>query len=109
MGMYLLGGYCKYLLEMGVLDKQFFYSPEGNCFRSFLLVYSMNKMLKNAIAPIQAWLMSQGRCVGCGKPLSEGKSVKHKHGTKKVTCSCGRIFIYDPKKKTHRRALLEEV
>jgi len=66
-------------------------------------------MLKNAIAPIQAWLLSQGRCVGCGKPLTEGKSEKHEHDTKKVTCQCGRIYIYNPKTKTHRRALLNEV
>ena len=66
-------------------------------------------MLKNAIVPIQAWLLSQGRCVGCGKPLAAGKSVKGKIQTKKVTCSCGRIFIYNLKTKKYRRALLEEV
>jgi predicted nucleic acid-binding Zn-ribbon protein len=65
-------------------------------------------MFKNVIAPIQAWLLSQGRCVGCGKELSIGKKVK-RNGTEKVTCSCGRIFIYDPKTKKYRRALLEEV
>jgi predicted nucleic acid-binding Zn-ribbon protein len=66
-------------------------------------------MLKNLIAPIQAWLLSQGRCVGCGKPLSEGKKEKHEKDTERVTCYCGRIFIYDPKNKKYRRALLEEV
>ncbi len=66
-------------------------------------------MLKNVIAPIQAWLISQGRCVGDGKPLTDGKREKRKDGTEKVTCSCGRIFIYDPKTKKYRRALLEEV
>jgi DNA-directed RNA polymerase subunit RPC12/RpoP len=66
-------------------------------------------MLKNVIAPIQAWLMSQGRCVACGKPLSEGKKANHVEGTKKVTCSCGRIFVYNPKTKQYRRALLDEV
>lgn len=65
-------------------------------------------MFKNVIAPIQAWLLSQGRCVGCGKELSLGKKEK-RDGTEKVTCSCGRIFIYDPKNKKYRRALLEEV
>ena len=57
-------------------------------------------MFKNVIAPIQAWLLSQGRCVGCGKELS---------GKEKVTCSCGRIFVYDKKMEKYRRALLEEV
>jgi hypothetical protein len=65
-------------------------------------------MFKNVVAPIQAWLMSQGRCVGCGKDLAEGKSIKHKYG-KKVTCSCGRIFIYNSKNKRYRRALIEEI
>jgi len=66
-------------------------------------------VFKNVIAPIQAWLLSQGRCVGEGKPLSDGKKEKQKDGTEKITCSCGRIFIYDPKAKKYRRALLEEV
>jgi len=66
-------------------------------------------MFKNVIAPIQAWLLSQGRCVGCGKPLSQGKKEKHVRGTEKVICSCGRIYIYNPKTKTYRRALLSEV
>jgi RNase P subunit RPR2 len=66
-------------------------------------------MFKNIIAPIQAWLLSQGRCVGCGKPLSSGKKENHRGGMLKVTCSCGRIFIYNPKTNTYRRALLDEV
>ena len=65
-------------------------------------------MFKNVISPIQAWLLSQGKCVGCGKLLSNGKKAKHAKGTK-VTCNCGRIFIQDPKTKKYRRALLEEV
>lgn len=66
-------------------------------------------MFKNIIAPIQAWLLSQGRCVGCGTPLDNGKSEDREDGTKKVTCKCGRIFIYNPKKDSYRRALFEEV
>lgn len=66
-------------------------------------------MFKNVIAPIQAWLLSQGRCVGCGRPLTEGKKIERRDATEKVTCACGRIFIYDPKTKKYRRALLEEV
>jgi hypothetical protein len=65
-------------------------------------------MLKNAIAPIQAWLLSQDRCVGCGKDLNQGKSAKHPKGMK-VTCSCGRIFIKNLETGKHRRALIEEV
>ncbi len=66
-------------------------------------------MFKNIIAPVQAWLLSRGQCVGCGMPLKKGKRVKRKDGTEKVTCKCGRIFIYDPKTKKYRRALFEEV
>lgn len=65
-------------------------------------------MFKNVVSPIQAWLLSQGRCVGCGKDLTLGKVQNHPKG-KKVTCSCGRIFILDPINKRYRRALLEEV
>ena len=66
-------------------------------------------MLKNVIAPIQAWFLSQGRCVGCGKPLTGGKKEKQRDGTEKVICECGRIFIHNSKTKKYRRALLEEV
>lgn len=64
-------------------------------------------MFKTVIAPIQAWLLSQKRCVGCGTDLSEGTSKKTKFG-EQVTCKkCGRIFI--KKEGKYRRALLEEV
>ena len=66
-------------------------------------------MFKNVIAPIQAWLLSQGRCVGCGRELKLGKTVKLKDSTNKITCSCGRMFIHNPKTGSYRRALLEEV
>ncbi|HJX59175.1 hypothetical protein A2V61_03610 [Candidatus Woesebacteria bacterium RBG_19FT_COMBO_47_8] len=66
-------------------------------------------MFKNVIAPIQAWLLSQGRCVGCGRELSLAKKENRRDGTQKATCACGRIFIFDPKTKRYRRALLEEV
>jgi hypothetical protein len=63
-------------------------------------------MIKNVIAPIQAWLLSQGRCVGCSVPLAKGKHAKHKDG-EKITCNCGRIYIKDTK--SYRRALVSEV
>jgi len=66
-------------------------------------------MFKNVIAPIQAWLMSQGKCVADGKPLTLGKKTKRKDGTFKVIHSCGRIYIFNSKTKKYRRALLEEV
>ena len=58
---------------------------------------------------MQAYLLSQGRCVGCGTSLSTGKTKKHPKGIQ-VTCTkCGRIFIQDTKTKKYRRALIEEV
>lgn len=66
-------------------------------------------MFKNIIAPVQAWLLSRGQCVGCGMPLVKGKREKHREDVEKVICKCGRIFIYDTKTKKYRRALFEEV
>ena len=66
-------------------------------------------MFKNVISPIQAWLISQNRCVGCGLPLSKGKKSKGKKGQEKTTCNCGRIFIFDKSTKKFRRALFEGV
>lgn len=66
-------------------------------------------MIRHAIAPIQAWLLSQNRCVGCGMPLSQGKHTKGKGGVETVTCKCKRIYMFDSKTAKYRRALLEEV
>jgi len=66
-------------------------------------------MFKKIIAPIQAWLLSQGKCVGCGMSLSKGEREDRGDGTEKVICKCGRIFIYNKKTKKYRRALFEEV
>lgn len=66
-------------------------------------------MFKNIIAPVQAWLLAKGQCVGCGTPLSKGLRSKGKDGQDKVVCKCGRIFMHNPKTKKYRRALFEEV
>jgi predicted nucleic acid-binding Zn-ribbon protein len=67
-------------------------------------------MLKNVIAPIQAWLLTQGRCVACGRHLNTQSIKKRKNkNEEQVNCACGRIFILDPKTKNYRRALLSEV
>lgn len=66
-------------------------------------------MFKNVIAPVQAWLMSRGQCVGCGMPLTKAKHIANNDGTQKVTCKCGRIYMYDSKTSKYRRALFEEV
>jgi hypothetical protein len=66
-------------------------------------------MFKNIISPVQAWLLSQGRCVGCGLSLEEGKKENNEDGLEKITCKCGRIYMYDTKTKRFRRAKLQEV
>jgi len=66
-------------------------------------------MFKNIIAPIQAWLLVTGKCVGCGKLLSKAQRINRGDGTEKVVCKCGRIFIFDKKTKKYRRALVKEV
>lgn len=66
-------------------------------------------MFKNVIAPIQTWLLGKGQCVGCGMPLSKGVRISKDKTSEKVTCKCGRIFIYDKNGKTYRRALFSEV
>jgi hypothetical protein len=62
-------------------------------------------MFKNMLAPVQAWLLSQGKCVGCGKPLDKKEGV----GLQRVTCICGRVYMYDSESHTHRRATFDEI
>lgn len=66
-------------------------------------------MLKSVIAPIQAWLLSRGQCVGCGTAMTKGKKEKRNAESDKITCKCGRIFIYEHKTQKYRRALFSEV
>lgn len=65
-------------------------------------------MLKNVIAPIQAWLLSRGQCVGCGMPLSKAEHKPAGEGQELVTCKCGRVFMYGTTTQKYRRALVEE-
>lgn len=58
-------------------------------------------------APLQRWLLGRDRCVGCGRPLQQGKR-KRKNGVFLVTCHCRRIFVFDPKQDSFRRALFQE-
>jgi len=66
-------------------------------------------MFKNVIAPVQTWLLLHGQCVGCGKSLSKATKIPLNSESEKATCQCGRIFIFDLKKRCYRRALFEEV
>lgn len=64
-------------------------------------------MFKNIISPVQAWLLSQGRCMGCGNSIRNGKKVKLTAGEYEITCKkCGRIFILNIQTGHYRRAPL---
>lgn len=65
-----------------------------------------SSLVKQAIAPIQMWLLSQNRCVGCGKDITGFKHNKHPKG-EIVTCDCGRSYIKE--KDSYRRALQSEI
>jgi hypothetical protein len=62
-------------------------------------------MLKNIIAPVQAWLLSQGRCVGCGRDLPKKEGT----GFVRVDCECKRIYMYDVQANKYRRATINEI
>lgn len=62
-------------------------------------------MLKNIISPVQAWLLSQGRCVGCGRELQKPKGKDYT----RIDCQCGRIYMYDALGKRYRRATVDEI
>lgn len=67
-------------------------------------------MFKNIIGPVQAWLLSQGRCVGCGAPLAKSNiKSKKSEAEELVTCKCGRVYICEGGTGKYRRALLSEV
>ena len=77
-------------------------------------------MFKNIIAPMQAWLLSQGKCVGCGKllekkkilpagPLRRIEASRQESVLSQVTCVCGRMYMFDAGSGKFRRATLNEV
>lgn len=65
-------------------------------------------MIKKIIAPVQAWILLQGKCVGCGKNLMLGRKFKRSDNKDKVICSCTRIFIFDKRTGKYKRASIEE-
>ena len=65
-------------------------------------------MIKRIIAPVQAWILLQGKCVGCGRSLTLGRKIERSDNTQKVICLCGRIFIFDKRSGRYRRASFAE-
>lgn len=66
-------------------------------------------MIKTLIAPVQAWLLSQGRCVACGRELNKQKVGKKRNNEIMTTCECGRVFMKDQNSGKFRRALMSEL
>lgn len=65
-------------------------------------------MIKKILAPVQAWILLQGKCVGCGRNLSLGRKFERRDNTQKIICTCGRIFIFDKRKGKYHRATFME-
>lgn len=65
-------------------------------------------MIKKILAPVQAWILLQGKCVGCGKNLQLARKFERLNNSQKIVCSCGRIFIFDKRRGKYKRATTEE-
>jgi len=65
-------------------------------------------VIKRIIAPVQAWILLQGKCVGCGRTLSLMRKMERRDNSQKVFCSCRRVYIFDKRKGKYRRATFEE-
>jgi RNase P subunit RPR2 len=66
-------------------------------------------MLKKLIAPLQKILLQRGICPGCTTPLKKSKDRAPKNVSEdKVTCRCGRVYIYNKELDTYRRASDDE-
>lgn len=65
-------------------------------------------MIKRIVAPVQAWILLQGKCVGCGRSLATAAKTERADNSQRVVCRCGRIFVFDKRKGKYRRANLGE-
>lgn len=65
-------------------------------------------MIKRIFAPVQAWILLQGKCVGCGRNLSIGKKFERSNNTQKIICKCKRVYIFEKITGKFRRAAIAE-
>ena len=52
-------------------------------------------MFKNIISPVQAWLLANGQCVGCGTPLEKGEkstATFQAHGAPSGPCISAHVW-----------------
>jgi len=67
-------------------------------------------MLKKLIAPLQQILLQKHICPGCTCNLNKAKLREQiTKNNEKVTCKCGRVFLYDKELGTYRRASEDEI
>ena len=59
----------------------------------------------------QSELLKRGRCVADAKSLAEAEREPYPNSEEKelVICSCRRVYVYDKKLNSYRRAYLDEV
>ena len=60
------------------------------------------RLWQQIVAPLQQWLLEQGRCVGCGSLLSPKKNVA-KPGGEVIVCACGESYFYLSKANLFKR------
>jgi DNA-directed RNA polymerase subunit RPC12/RpoP len=64
-------------------------------------------ILQQIFAPVQQWLLEQGKCVACGGDLSAGEREPIAGG-EVITCPCGEQYFHLPKAQLYKRLFLEE-
>lgn len=65
-------------------------------------------IFKNLIAPFQKVLIAKRMCPGCTTLLEKGKRYPFNLTSEIIICSCKRMFIYDKKSDSYRRATFKE-
>ncbi|HUW24864.1 MAG TPA: hypothetical protein VMW04_04620 [Patescibacteria group bacterium] len=60
------------------------------------------RLWQQIVAPLQQWLLEQGRCVACGTLLSHRRKEAVR-GNEVIACSCGESYLYLPKANLFKR------
>ena len=63
---------------------------------------------KSVIQPIQDWLLSNGKCITCGRNLLLQKR-KRLNGHFLVSCACDKKFLYDPKNTSFEKVFMHDI
>lgn len=63
-------------------------------------------ILQQIFAPVQQWLLEQGKCAHCGQSLAKGKKEMTREG-EVVICRCGQAYFYLPQANLYKKLLLK--